>query len=380
MNNKNRNKIITLKTLLMLSIISMMLVPGGIIPVHAAPGDALSTIKINDSTTNGPILSNGGQFGESVANIGDLNNDGVNDIAVGAQGDDDNGTDRGAVHIIFLDGIQGDTTPPVLSVPADILAEATGTTTVISIGTANATDNIDPTPIITNDSPAAFPLGSTTVTWTATDSSDNSSNATQIITIQDTTPPTISTPDNITTETIGTNSTVSFTLPTADDLVDNTLDISCIPASGTLFSLGNTTVTCTATDDSANTATSTFTVTVIQVAIPVTIDIKPGSDPNCFNNNGNGVIPVAIFGTTSLDANDIDAGTVELEGMAVKVVGKSNKLLAHIEDSDGDGIDDLIVQIEDEDGIFEIGSTNATLTGNLLNGTQIQGIDDICIT
>lgn len=119
---------------------------------------------------------------------------------------------------------------------------------------------------------------------------------------------------------------------------------------------------------------------VIDTITEVEIDIKPNSDPNCFNNNGNGVIPVAIFGTTTLDVNDIDADTVELEGMEVKAVGKSNKLLAHIEDSNGDGIDDLIVQIEDEDGVFEIGSTSATLTGSLLNGTQIQGTDDICIT
>lgn len=42
-------------------------------------------------------------FGESVANIGDLNGDGIVDIAVGARGDDDGGTERGAVYILFLD-------------------------------------------------------------------------------------------------------------------------------------------------------------------------------------------------------------------------------------------------------------------------------------
>lgn len=42
-------------------------------------------------------------FGESVANIGDLNGDGIVDIAVGARGDDDGGAERGAVYILFLD-------------------------------------------------------------------------------------------------------------------------------------------------------------------------------------------------------------------------------------------------------------------------------------
>ncbi|MEW6073583.1 MAG: integrin alpha [Planctomycetota bacterium] len=41
-------------------------------------------------------------FGESVAGLGDLNGNGVEDIAVGAPGDDDGGGDRGAVWILFL--------------------------------------------------------------------------------------------------------------------------------------------------------------------------------------------------------------------------------------------------------------------------------------
>lgn len=64
----------------------------------------------------------------------------------------------------------------------------------------------------------------------------------------------------------------------------------------------------------------------IETAIPVTIDIKPGSEPNCFNNDGHGVIPVAILGSAEFDVTTIDAGSVMLEGLAVKAVGKSNKL------------------------------------------------------
>ena len=48
-------------------------------------------------------------FGCSVASLGDLNGDGITDLAVGADGDDDRGTDRGAVWILFLnsDGTVG---------------------------------------------------------------------------------------------------------------------------------------------------------------------------------------------------------------------------------------------------------------------------------
>ena len=112
----------------------------------------------------------------------------------------------------------------------------------------------------------------------------------------------------------------------------------------------------------------------------VSIDIKPGSDPNCFNNDGHGVIPVAILGSADFDVNEIDPSTVQLEGLDVRAVGKSNKFLARIEDSNLDGFDDLVVQIEDQDGTFSLGDATATVTGSLLDGTPIEGTDSICIT
>ena len=111
----------------------------------------------------------------------------------------------------------------------------------------------------------------------------------------------------------------------------------------------------------------------------IDIDIKPGSYPNSFNNNGNGVIPVAILGSQYLDVTAIDAGSISLEGMEIRAVGKSNKLLSHYEDVNEDSILDLVVQIEDTDGTFTLGDTTATLTGTLMDGTLIEGQDSICI-
>ena len=64
-------------------------------------GTAKSFQKISD-TAGGfdGILHDGDEFGNAITNIGDLDNDGIMDIAVGA--DDDGGQDRGAVYIIFL--------------------------------------------------------------------------------------------------------------------------------------------------------------------------------------------------------------------------------------------------------------------------------------
>ncbi len=63
---------------------------------------ATSDGTVDDSTTNGPELANGYWFGGSVANIGDLDGDGVNDLAVGANLDSGAGSKEGAVHIMFM--------------------------------------------------------------------------------------------------------------------------------------------------------------------------------------------------------------------------------------------------------------------------------------
>jgi hypothetical protein len=59
--------------------------------------------KISD-TSGGftGTLANGDEFGMSATSIGDLDGDTVTDIAVGAPGDDDGGSNRGAVWILFL--------------------------------------------------------------------------------------------------------------------------------------------------------------------------------------------------------------------------------------------------------------------------------------
>ena len=118
----------------------------------------------------------------------------------------------------------------------------------------------------------------------------------------------------------------------------------------------------------------------IVVVVNVDIDIKPGSDPNAFNNDGNGVIPVAILGSETFDVSLIIPTSVTLEGMALKTVGKAEKALYHYEDVNGDGFEDLVVQIQDEDGVFEPGEGVASVTGLLLDGRSFTGSDSIKVT
>jgi len=107
-------------------------------------------------------------------------------------------------------------------------------------------------------------------------------------------------------------------------------------------------------------------LTACVIPLTVEIDIKPGSFPNSFNPNESGVIPVAILGSPVFDASMVDPESVQLESLPVRVVGKKGNLQAHLEDVNNDGFDDLVVQIEDLDGVFAEGDTEATLTGQLL--------------
>src|SRR5262249_31881415 len=71
-----------------------------------------------------------------------------------------------------------DRTPPTVTAPAAVTAECTGPTgTSVVLGTASASDVCDAAPALTNDAPPNFNLGSTTVTWTATDQSRNKGTA-----------------------------------------------------------------------------------------------------------------------------------------------------------------------------------------------------------
>ena len=116
---------------------------------------------------------------------------------------------------------------------------------------------------------STFPIGTTTVTCTARDSGGISSKGTFTVTVRDTTAPSFTSRVQDTTVQAATGrsgATVTYATPTAYDIVDGPVAVSCSPSSGSTFPLATTTVTCTARDSHGNTASSqdaTFTVTVI---------------------------------------------------------------------------------------------------------------------
>ena len=59
--------------------------------------------RIDTNSHSDLNLSDDDGFGTSIANIGDRNGDGVNDLAVGAPGTDSGGTDSGALYLLYMD-------------------------------------------------------------------------------------------------------------------------------------------------------------------------------------------------------------------------------------------------------------------------------------
>ena len=171
----------------------------------------------------------------------------------------------------LTDGTTGDTTPPVITTPGDITAEATDPSGAAVEFVVTALDDIDGqiTPESTPASGSTFPLGDTPVNCTATDAAGNTATETFTITVQDTTPPTITTSGNLTVEATDSSGAVVVYSVTAEDDVDGAVAVTCTPASDSTFSLGVTTVTCEATDVAGNTVTESFTITVQDTTPPI---------------------------------------------------------------------------------------------------------------
>ncbi|MDA7955378.1 MAG: HYR domain-containing protein [Nitrosopumilus sp.] len=148
--------------------------------------------------------------------------------------------------------------------PDDVVREATAPLTPVQLGGV-IVRNWDPAPSISNDAPAAFPVGNTTVVWTVTDG-DGIRTGKQVVAITDTTKPVFSNlPESSTHRaTSERGAEVRFVIPAATDAADPDVAVKPSHISGAHFPVGNTTVAFTATDGSGNTARHEIVITVVQ--------------------------------------------------------------------------------------------------------------------
>lgn len=166
---------------------------------------------------------------------------------------------------------------PTITAPADVSvntgAGATSCGAVVSdatLGSASANDNCPGVTVSRSPAGNTFPVGNTTVIYTATDASGNTATDTQTVTVVDNTPPTITAPaDSSANADANCQAPVPDYRPstTASDNCGN-VTLSQSPAPGTLVGFGPHTVTITANDGNGNTNSDDVVFTVNDVTPP----------------------------------------------------------------------------------------------------------------
>jgi len=253
------------------------------------PGDQQATNPLL-----GPLQDNGGPTETHALLAGSLAIDAGNPATPGSveegacEATDQRGISRpqgtscdiGAYEVVV---IAEDTEDPTWSLPADItISTEPGVSTAVVVYTATPSDNVGV--VSSSCTPASgdtFSLGVTTVYCTATDADGNEGTASFNVTVEDNEDPTWSAPVADFTVNLDLGSSTEVAADIADITVDATsllgaevsypatasdnvgvVSSSCTQSSGSTFSLGTTTVECTASDAAGNVGTASFTVTV----------------------------------------------------------------------------------------------------------------------
>ncbi|NOQ74339.1 MAG: HYR domain-containing protein [Crocinitomix sp.] len=172
---------------------------------------------------------------------------------------------------------------PTIICPADIAADndpgvcEAGT---VVLGAPTTADNCG-VASVTNDAPATFPVGTTTVTWTVTDENGNTANCTQDVVITDIEDPIIICPADVAVDSdpgVCEAGDVALGTPTTDDNCGVATVTNDAPL---VYPIGTTVVTWTVTDDNGNIAICTQNIVVTDNELPTMI-YCPTDTATCF--------------------------------------------------------------------------------------------------
>ncbi|MDC1103800.1 right-handed parallel beta-helix repeat-containing protein, partial [Nitrosopumilus sp.] len=168
-----------------------------------------------------------------------------------------------------------DTTAPRINVPNDMVVsteDENGTPIVTYSVTATDDRQVVSGPTCNVQSGSAFSIGTTKVTCTASDAAGNTGTDTFDVTVEytyiDETPPGFAAYDDISKATTNPAGTVvTYTLPTVTDNIAVTSGPTCNVQSGSVFPIGTTEVTCTASDAANNSASISFNVVMTKTFV-----------------------------------------------------------------------------------------------------------------
>ena len=155
---------------------------------------------------------------------------------------------------------------PELDCPRAMLVEVNdGCDWVGDIGTPPVSDSEsdEASIVVTNNAPERFTLGTTVVNFTATDPSGNYSTCMLTVMVTDSSAPTLTVPSSIRADCTSTEgAVVDFELMASDNCGAENITVVAEPPSGSVFPIGTTKVTCTASDPTGNSEVRFFEVVV----------------------------------------------------------------------------------------------------------------------
>ncbi len=225
-----------------------------------------------------------------------------------------------------------DTHAPAVTSAGDISVEAGGAVTSVTWVDPVATDSVDVNVEVTCSpaSGSAFAVGATTVSCSAVDDAGNRGSTSFFVTVVDSTPPAVTPPADLTAIAAdATGMVITWPAVTAADLVDGNLIAACAPASGSLFQIGVTTVTCAAIDAHGNTSQVAFDVTVVEPPPPppsTTDTDHDGVDDNTDPFDQSDLAPFVRVGscTTRVANRLLPAGATFNDLIAAALAGARN--------------------------------------------------------
>jgi hypothetical protein len=179
---------------------------------------------------------------------------------------------------------------------------------------------------------------------------------------------------------------------TADLWVNGVLVAQQVPIAPKQFytpSLGNVALTQWGVN-SSNSSTGWYATNVVHfddvklyernTTIEVQVDVRPGTYPNPINRRSRGLLPVAIFSEEGFDATRINPSTVTVAGARIASRGQAGECMAHDEDVNGDGLPDLVVQVQTQMLDFEaLKDGLARAAGETCDGVQFEGSDEVIL-
>lgn len=303
-----------------------------------------------------------------------------------------------------------DTTAPVLGSPADLTVDATAVLTPVTLKAPTASDAVG-VDSLRNDAPVAFALGTTTVTWTATDEAGNSSTVTQRITAKDSVAPTLAIPSDMIVEATAVSSTIDIGTATGKDNIQLASVTNNAP---TGFPVGTTAVTWQAKDLAGNVTSAQQRITVFDnkkptlavpppvqaeasgLFTPITVGAATASDatgittlfnnaPDKFPLGRTVVVWFAVDGSNNLSIAEQSVTIVDTQGPIISVPSdktvEATGTLTAVTIGQANAHDAIGVQTTSNDGPqeFPVGETIVKWTATDLSGNTAQQTQRIVV-